>query len=177
MALKRERFFAIFFAVLFLITSSFVTIAFIIANYESSHNSSNTPNINSVQPASSSTATKLTNFTPTTSVPTLQIIDLKTGSGPAVQKGATVTVLYTGAIASSGVIFQSTASSAKPVTFTLSQVIPGWSEGMVGMKVGGIRRLLIPSALAYGANPPPGSGIPPNANLVFDITLLAIPKN
>lgn len=179
MALKRERFFAIFFALLFLLTSSFITIAFIIANYESSHNSNTNPNssTNSIQPANNAIAKKLTNFTPISSIPSLKIIDLKVGSGPAVKSNATVTVLYTGAVAATGVIFQSTASTGKPVTFALNQVIPGWSLGLVGMKVGGIRRLLIPASLAYGANPPPGSGIPANANLVFDVTLLAITKN
>ena len=178
MALKRERFFAIFFALLFLLTSSFITIAFIIANYESSHNSNTTSNSNTtLQTNNSAPAKKLTNFTPISSVPALKIIDLKVGTGPVVKSSSTVTVLYTGAVAATGVIFQSTASSGKPVTFALNQVIPGWSQGLVGMKVGGIRRLLIPSALAYGANPPPGSGIPANADLVFDVTLLAIPKN
>ncbi len=179
MALKRERFFAIFFAVLFLLTSSFITIAFIIANYESSHNASTSSNsnTNSLQTANSAPSKKLTNFTPVSSVPSLKIEDLKVGSGPAVKPGATVTVLYTGAIAATGAIFQSTSSTGKPVTFALNQVISGWSLGLIGMKVGGIRRLLIPASLAYGANPPPGSNIPANANLVFDVTLLAIPKN
>jgi FKBP-type peptidyl-prolyl cis-trans isomerase len=56
----------------------------------------------------------------------------------------------------------------------LNQVIPGWTEGIPGMKVGGKRRLLIPAAQAYGANPPSGSNIPANADLVFDITLYKI---
>ncbi len=177
MALKRERFFAIFFAILFLLTSSFITIAFIISNYESSHNGSSKPSSSNLQSSTAPPTQKLSNFTPVSSVPSLQTIDLKVGSGPTVNPGATVTVFYTGALASTGQIFQSTSSTGKPITFALNQVIPGWSKGIVGMKVGGIRRLLIPSSMAYGASPPPGSGIPANADLVFDVTLLAISKN
>lgn len=111
-------------------------------------------------------------FTPiTTPLTQLQTQDLKVGTGEAVKPGATVTVDYTGAVASTGVIFQSSLDTGQPVTFSLNQVIKGWTEGIPGMKVGGTRRLLIPAALAYGANPPQGSGIPANADLVFDVTL------
>jgi FKBP-type peptidyl-prolyl cis-trans isomerase len=120
--------------------------------------------------------TKLAGFTPVASISQLQAIDTKPGSGATVQAGANVTVDYTGAIASTGIIFQSSKDSGQPVTFPLSQVIPGWSQGIPGMKVGGTRRLLIPAALAYGTNPPPGSGIPANADLVFDVVLRSISK-
>lgn len=118
--------------------------------------------------------TKLANFTPVASISQLQAVDLKQGSGPAVQPGATLTVDYTGAIASTGVIFQSTKDLGQPATFKLNEVLAGWSQGVPGMKVGGTRRLLIPASLAYGANPPQGSGIPANADLVFDVTLRSI---
>jgi len=85
-----------------------------------------------------------------------------------------VTVDYTGAVAATGVIFQSSIDSGQPVTFSLDQVIDGWKEGMVGMKIGGKRRLIIPADKAYGANPPQNSGIPANAPLVFDVTLYSI---
>ncbi|HTB49185.1 MAG TPA: FKBP-type peptidyl-prolyl cis-trans isomerase, partial [Verrucomicrobiae bacterium] len=81
------------------------------------------------------------------------------------------TVDYTGAVASTGIIFQSSKDTGQPATLSLSQVIAGWSQGIPGMKVGGTRRLLIPAGLAYGSNPPSGSGIPANADLVFDVTL------
>ena len=58
--------------------------------------------------------------------------------------------------------------------FSLSGVIKGWTDGVPGMKVGGIRRLVIPADQAYGATPPEGSGIPANAPLVFDIELVAL---
>jgi FKBP-type peptidyl-prolyl cis-trans isomerase len=118
--------------------------------------------------------TPLQNFTPLNSIPALQAVDLAEGSGDAVKAGATITVNYTGAVASTGTIFQSSYDSGKTATFGLDEVIPGWTQGIPGMKVGGTRRLLIPASLAYAANPPSGSGIPVNADLVFDVTLVSI---
>lgn len=120
--------------------------------------------------------TKLTNFTPVASIPELQKVDTVAGKGPAVKAGATVTVDYTGAVAATGVIFQSSKDFGQPASLKLSEVIAGWSQGIPGMQVGGTRRLLIPAALAYGPSPPPGSGIPANADLVFDVTLRSVSK-
>ena len=117
--------------------------------------------------------TNLNEFTPVDSVAELQIIDIQEGKGEVVQQGATVTAHYTGAVAASGVIFQSSHDFGQPIPFGLNQVIKGWTDGVPGMKVGGIRRLVIPADQAYGATPPPGSGIPANAALVFDIELVA----
>ena len=184
MALKRQRFFALFFAILFLVTSSALTVAFLVANYESSHNnqsSSSTANstntLHQAQTSSKLAGTKLVGFIPTSNVPNLVITDLKTGSGQAVKAGATVKVNYTGALSATGIIFQSSFDSGQPVTFPLSNVILGWQKGLIGMKVGGVRQLLIPASLAYGANPPQGSGIPANAPLVFNIYLVSIISN
>jgi peptidylprolyl isomerase len=113
---------------------------------------------------------QLADFTPC-KVPKLEAVDVVVGTGAAASSSDTITVDYTGAVAATGTIFQSSLDSGSPATFPLSQVIPGWTEGIPGMKVGGVRRLLIPAALAYGGNPPSGSGIPANADLVFDITL------
>lgn len=118
--------------------------------------------------------TQLSNFTPVAKIDSLQKIDTTPGTGDEAQSSSTVTAHYTGAVAATGVIFQSSYDSGSPVDFPLSGVIKGWTEGVPGMKVGGTRRLLIPAALAYGANPPAGSGIPANADLVFDITLVAV---
>jgi FKBP-type peptidyl-prolyl cis-trans isomerase len=119
--------------------------------------------------------TKLTDFTPVDKIDQLQAVDTKEGTGEVVKEGATVTVHYTGAVAATGVIFQSSHDGQnQPVSFGLSQVIQGWAQGMPGMKVGGTRRILIPASLAYGANPPSNSGIPANADLVFDVELLGI---
>lgn len=113
-------------------------------------------------------------FTPVNEVIELQKIDQKIGDGEAVKADSTVTVVYTGAVAATGIVFESSSDTGQPATFPLKEVIKGWTEGLVGMKIGGQRRLLIPADMAYGANPRPGSGIPPNADLVFDITLLQI---
>lgn len=117
-------------------------------------------------------------FTPVAMVESLQKIDQKIGSGAEAKTGSTVTVVYTGAVAATGIVFESSADSGQPAQFVLKGgpegLIQGWADGLPGMKVGSSRRLLIPADLAYGANPPPTSGIPPNAALVFDITLLAV---
>jgi FKBP-type peptidyl-prolyl cis-trans isomerase len=117
--------------------------------------------------------TKLVDFTPC-SISQLSKIDIEVGTGTEATSGSTVLVNYTGAVAATGVIFQSSLDSGQPAELSLSSVIPGWQEGIPGMKVGGIRRLLIPAALAYGSNPPANAGIPANANLVFDITLILV---
>jgi FKBP-type peptidyl-prolyl cis-trans isomerase len=118
--------------------------------------------------------TQLGDFTPVENIEELQTIDLQPGSGDAVKSGDTVTVDYTGAVAATGKIFQSSLDFGQPVSFKLDQVIVGWKEGMVGMKVDGKRRLLIPAVKAYGGTPPEGSGIPADADLVFDVTLRKI---
>jgi FKBP-type peptidyl-prolyl cis-trans isomerase len=113
-------------------------------------------------------------FTPVDNVPALVREDRVVGTGAEVTPGDTVTCHYTGAIAKTGEVFQSSRDFGKPISFPLSGVIAGWTEGVPGMKVGGTRRLLIPAAQAYGDRPPYGSGIPANADLVFDIELVAI---
>jgi FKBP-type peptidyl-prolyl cis-trans isomerase len=118
--------------------------------------------------------TKLTGFTPVASISQLQETDTAPGTGATVKASDTITVDYTGALASTGVIFESSKDSGQPVTFPLSDVIPGWTQGIPGMKEGGTRRLLIPAKLAYGAA---GKGsIPANADLVFDVTVHSVAK-
>jgi len=117
--------------------------------------------------------TKLANFTPVASVPELQIIDVQEGTGDVVPEGATITAHYTGALCADGTIFQSSHDFGEAITFPLNGVIAGWTQGVPGMKVGGIRRLVIPAAQAYGSQSP-SPNIPPNSDLVFDIELVAI---
>lgn len=120
--------------------------------------------------------TNLEGFQPIKDVAKLKTIDLKAGDGKEAKLGSNVTVNYTGAVAATGKIFQSSLDSGQPVPFTLKSgaLIQGWVDGVPGMKVGGKRRILIPAAEAYGDHPPQGSGIPPNAALVFDIELLKV---
>jgi peptidylprolyl isomerase len=117
--------------------------------------------------------TKLTDFTPIDKVEKLEIIDLEEGTGDMAPEGATITAHYTGALCKNGIIFQSSHDFGKPISFGLNQVIKGWSEGVPGMKVGGMRRLIIPSEMAYGSARA-ASNIPSNSDLVFDIELIAI---
>ena len=101
--------------------------------------------------------------------------DLVVGKGPTAEKGDKLKVHYTGRLHKNGKKFDSSLDSGKPFPFTLGEegVIKGWDQGVVGMKVGGKRKLTIPSDLAYGeAGSPPK--IPPNAALVFEIELLEI---
>ena len=171
MARKRERAFAAFGAVLFLITSSALTIAVILSMTQQS--SSNNNNSSKQTNQTKLTGTKLANFTPTSAPQTtLQEIDTQAGTGAVIKPGATIEAVYEGALMSTGVIFDAAQDHGGPQTIQLTNVIAGWSQGIPGMKVGGTRRLLIPAALGYAAQ---GSGsIPPNADLVFDVTVLKI---
>jgi FKBP-type peptidyl-prolyl cis-trans isomerase len=103
---------------------------------------------------------------------TLRIEDLVVGSGAVAVSGDTLTVHYTGSL-TNGSVFDSSVGRA-PFTFRLGagQVIAGWDQGLVGMRVGGRRRLTIPPELGYG-NRANGS-IPANSTLRFDVDLLSI---
>jgi peptidylprolyl isomerase len=120
--------------------------------------------------------TVLPNFIPQESVAQLSVVDIEVGTGEEVEPGATITAHYTGALVKNGIIFQSSHDFGKAITFGLDQVIAGWTQGVPGMKVGGTRRLIIPAPLAYGDRSP-APNIPANSDLVFDIELVAIPKN
>jgi FKBP-type peptidyl-prolyl cis-trans isomerase FkpA len=113
---------------------------------------------------------------PTTSAPYSQN-DLVVGTGTSAAPGNLVTVAYTGWLHDAGRPDQkgSQFDSSSNFTFRLGvgAVIRGWDMGVVGMNVGGRRRLVIPPELAYG-NQSPGSGIPPNATLVFEVALNAV---
>lgn len=127
--------------------------------------------------------TQLANFSPSTErIQSLQVIDTTEGTGPEVKKGDNITAHYTGALVSSGKIFQSSLDSGSPFSATVLTsaeapdgrgLIEGWVEGIPGMKVGGTRRLIIPATKAYGPGGSPPS-IPGDADLVFDIQLVSI---
>lgn len=105
---------------------------------------------------------------------TLQIEDIQVGTGATAATGDTISVLYTGTFLDGRVFDASSLHGNVPYTFRLGAggVIAGWDQGLVGMRVGGRRRLTIPSSLAYGAS---GNGpIPPNTPLRFEVQLVSI---
>jgi len=108
----------------------------------------------------------------------LKYTDTNVGTGAEATPGHKVSVHYTGWLYQNdkkGTQFDSSLDRGQPFSFALGahQVIRGWDEGVAGMKVGGKRTLIIPSALGYGAR---GAGgvIPPNATLIFDVELLQV---
>jgi FKBP-type peptidyl-prolyl cis-trans isomerase FkpA len=105
----------------------------------------------------------------------LEYWDIKVGTGPVAKAADDVTVNYTGWVEKTGKKFDSSLDRGEPFTMTIdsTQVIKGWTEGLKGMRVGGIRRLRIPPQLGYGAQGA-GRNIPPNATLIFDIELLSV---
>lgn len=105
----------------------------------------------------------------------LKYYDAKIGTGPNPKIGQTVSVQYSGTLLDGTKFDSSYDHGGTPIDFPIGvgRVIAGWDEGVPTMKVGGKRRLVVPGALAYGANPPTPT-IPPNATLVFDIELVAV---
>lgn len=101
--------------------------------------------------------------------------DLITGTGQTAQAGQTVTVNYVGVLCKNGKEFDSSWQRNQPFStaLTTGSVIPGWVQGIPGMKVGGRRELIIPPNLAYGKSGS-GSTIPPNSTLVFVVDLISV---
>jgi FKBP-type peptidyl-prolyl cis-trans isomerase FkpA len=118
---------------------------------------------------------------PPSAVNSLQILELEAGAGAPIAAGQNAVVQYTGWLYEAGAAdhkgkqFVSSRNTGQPFRFVVGagQVIKGWDQGVVGMKVGGRRRLVIPADLAYGDS---GAGgvIPPGATLVFDVDLVAV---
>jgi len=105
----------------------------------------------------------------------LVIKDLKKGTGPKAKVGDNVTVQYVGVLYSNGKQFDASWDRGQPFSFPLGggQVIPGWDKGVVGMRVGGRRELIIPPDDGYGEQGAAGT-IPPNATLIFVVDLLGV---
>ncbi|MBN2149507.1 MAG: FKBP-type peptidyl-prolyl cis-trans isomerase [Anaerolineales bacterium] len=110
----------------------------------------------------------------TTTSNNLIIEDLVVGTGLDILPGDFIAVHYVGTL-EDGTVFDSSRERGEPFEFTLGtgMVIPGWDQGLVGMKMGGIRRLTIPPELAYG-EAGAGGVIPPNATLIFEVELVEI---
>lgn len=177
---KRDRFFALMGAMLFLVSASALTVAVV---YDAVTNKQD----NTAQTTQdTSTACDITQVTsPITKLPdgyqkdnadvdSLVTEDIRVGDGQTVKDGDCIQVKYYGTLAKDGTLFDENYTKTQALQLQLGQgqVIPGWETGLKGMKIGGERRLVIPPELAYGEN---GQGsIPANATLVFLVKLVAI---
>ncbi len=102
----------------------------------------------------------------------IKIVDEKVGTGKAVKKGDTITVNYTGTLTNGKVFDTSIGKQPFTTQIGVGQVIRGWDLGLIGMKVGGKRKLTIPPDLAYGSHAQ--GAIPANSTLIFEVELLSI---
>ncbi len=137
---------------------------------------SSTPPVYASTPKAGPTGPPPATGAPAKNADGLKCLDLKVGSGAEARPGSNVTVEYTGWLQSNGKKFDSSYDRGGQ-SFSVSplgqaQVIQGWNEGLVGMKVDGTRRLIIPPSLGYGAQA--NQGIPANSTLIFDITVLRV---
>jgi FKBP-type peptidyl-prolyl cis-trans isomerase len=168
-----HRLFTLTMAILFFVTA--LSFSFLVIwEMHSSNNTNSTTNTtasNSKLPKLE--GTPLSKFTPVATVSSLQVDDQTVGHGTELTSAKqTVQFEYTGALATTGIIFQSSLQTGQAASGPLNKLITGMQKGMIGMRVGGTRRILMPANEAYGSNPP--SGIPANAPLVFDVTLLKV---
>ncbi len=169
MAEKAKRVTIIVIVILFLISTFGFTGVVI---WQMTQDNENNQDTSQTEQGDTLQGTQLADYEPVENVAKLQKIDQVVGTGKEAAKGNNITAHYTGALAATGIIFQSSLDNGQPATFDLDEVIKGWQEGVPGMKEGGKRRLLIPAEQAYADQPP--AGIPANADLVFDIELIKV---
>lgn len=173
MTQKRQRVGALIAAVVFLVSALATSLGVIWLIVKGDDTNKATDTSQTQQNGENSVVgTTLENFTPVAKVDTLKVEDVTVGTGAEAKADSTVTVSYVGALASNGKVFDA-SPDGQPATFALNQVIKGWQEGLLGMKVGGVRKLYIPAADAYGDQSPSAS-IPPNSDLYFEVTLLNV---
>lgn len=175
MVRTRDRIIIIIITVAFFATSfavSFFVILEIVRDNKEAKQMDQSSSSATSDPTQPTKGTAMPDFTPISKVNELQKIDLQVGTGKEVKPGDSVTVDYTGALAATGVVFQSSVDFGQPISFSLSGVIKGWQDGIPGMKEGGKRRLIIPASLAYGSQVK--DDIPANSDLVFDVTLRSV---
>jgi len=175
----RDRIFAGMGAILFLVTGSALTIMVVwdtVHNKDTtSTNTTSTCTIASVEVAGSALQAPEA-YKPGSALSAVETTDLTSGSGNAAKAGDCLIVKYYGTLASDGTKFDEDFTTTSALQFKLGakQVITGWDEGVVGMKVGGVRRIAIPYAKAYGDTVQ--GTIPAKSDLVFVVKLLEIKK-
>jgi peptidylprolyl isomerase len=178
-----QRIFAASGAILFFVTASALTVAVVVqAVQQNNSEKTATAQTQATQNNCSDNQTEATIATPEVykpdgAVSDLQTTDLEAGSGDAAKSGDCLVVKYYGTLASNGNEFDQNFDKTTGFAFTLGQgqVIEGWDKGLVGMKQGGTRRLVIPAAQAYGSQSP-SDKIPANSDLVFVVKLIRIQK-
>jgi peptidylprolyl isomerase len=147
-----------------------------LANQSATTSSTSTSTAAAAKTPTSGPLSKEPHVTPPSGPPPTKLVtkEIVKGTGTEAKTGSAVAVNYVGALYKTGKVFDASWKRNEPFTFTLGkgQVIPGWEQGVVGMKVGGRRELIIPAALGYGAKGSPPS-IPPNEALVFIVDLLS----
>ncbi len=171
-----KRAFWLFMAVLFIVTGVGVGIY---AFWQGTHPAKNDTQQNQAnscqiqQVASNKTLPPPKQYKPDGDVKKLDKVDIKIGGGKQIKNGDCITVKYYGTLATTGAVFDQNFDKplALKVKIGVGQVIPGWDLGIPGMKVGGTRRLTIPSDLAYGSQAQ--NGIPANSDLVFVVDALS----
>ena len=178
MTKKRDRFFALMGALLFFVTASALTIAIVISAVQESHK-------NKAASTQAATCEDTRTDEPTYPAPeaftvaekasALQTTDLEKGTGATAKAGDCLVMKYYGTL-TNGTMFDENYTKPTAFAFTLGggQVITGWDKGLVGMKVGGTRRLVIPASQGYGSQS--AGSIPANSDLVFEVKLLRIQK-
>lgn len=183
MAKIGQRIFALTLAALFFVTSVGFSLMVVWQINQQKKDSAATANqdealqetcrIESVAGGSVQTAPEA--FKPGSDVTQLQTTDILVGGGTEAKNGDCLQVKYQGSLASDGLIFDGNYDTEELLQFKLGDgsVISGWDQGLAGMKVGGKRRLVIPSDLGYG-EAGGGDSIPPNSDLVFEVELVNI---
>ncbi|MBC7581405.1 FKBP-type peptidyl-prolyl cis-trans isomerase [Aeromicrobium sp.] len=181
MTRKRDRIFAGFGAVLFLLSASAITVVAIITSNSQSdtQTADQNPNTSKCELSASLSAAALPLpeiFKPEGAVSALGTTDLEPGDGAALKSGDCVQVKYIGSLAKDGTVFDQNFDKPTGLQFPLGggSVIQGWDQGLIGTKIGATRRLVIPATLGYGDQG--RNGIPPKSDLVFVVKVLGVTK-
>lgn len=180
MTATKERVFAWVGVVVAVASAVALSAAVVVQQIIDNHNNAAQQAATLAQAACTDRSTEQTLPTPETYLPKtvsgLEKIDLVEGTGETAESGDCLVVKYYGTLAANGQRFDDNFSNTSGFAFLVGQgrVIQGWDQGLIGMKVGGTRRLVIPAALAYGNQS--SSSIPANSDLVFVVKLLRIQK-
>lgn len=176
----RDRIFAGFGAALFILSACALTIAVVVSNLDKKNNPTTPDQTTASCEASASIAAIALAlpeaFKPEGAMKALETTDLEAGTGAALKSGDCLQVKYFGTLAKDGSVFDENFDKPTGFQFQLGQgsVIQGWDQGLVGAKVDGTRRLVIPASLGYGAQA--AGSIPANSDLVFVVKILKVVK-